>query len=84
MPRRRLEPGTPADWLARARGNLLLARQPKPEGAFWEDLCFQAQQAAEKALKAVLIHRGIAFHKFHSIEVLLDVTLHRGGIHEGS
>jgi len=73
MPPECLEPGTPRDWLARARSNLILAQQPKPEGAFWEDLCFQAQQAAEKALKAVLIHYGIAFSRVHSIEALLDL-----------
>jgi len=33
------------------REALALAKQPKPEDAFWEDLCFQAQQAAEKAIK---------------------------------
>ena len=72
MPPERPEPGSPADWLARARSNLALARQPKPEDAFWEDLCYQAQQAAEKALKAVLIHHGISFPWSHSIEALLD------------
>lgn len=48
-----LEPelGTPAAWLTRARSNLIRAQQPKPEGVLWEDLCFDAQQAAEKALK---------------------------------
>ena len=40
-------------WLARAQGSLVLARQPKPESAFWADLCYLAQQSAEKALKAV-------------------------------
>jgi HEPN domain-containing protein len=69
----RPEPGSPADWLARARGNLALARQAKPEAAFWEDLCFHAQQAAEKALKAVLISRGVGFPRTHSVGLLLDV-----------
>jgi len=72
MPRNRPAPGSPADWLARARGNLVLARQPKPDGAFWEDFCYQAQQAAEKALKAVLISRGVNVPWTHSIEELLD------------
>jgi len=52
-------PGSAQDWLARARGSLALAKQPKPEGAFWEDQCFLAQQAAEKALKAVYQARGL-------------------------
>ncbi|HVT02768.1 MAG TPA: HEPN domain-containing protein [Thermoanaerobaculia bacterium] len=53
MPRDRATPGSAEDWLARARSDLAIARSPLPEGAFLEDLCFHAQQAAEKALKAV-------------------------------
>ena len=59
--------GTAEHWLARAEGHLALARQPKPPGAFWEDLAFHAQKAAEFALKAVYQHRGIAFRFTHSI-----------------
>ena len=72
MPRNRPAPGSPADGVARARGNLVLAQQPKPDGTFWEDFCYQAQQAAEKALKAVLISRGVNIPWTHSIEELLD------------
>jgi HEPN domain-containing protein len=39
------------DWLVRAKSSLALAKQAKPQEAFWEDQCFLAQQAAEKALK---------------------------------
>lgn len=70
MPQDNAIPGNPLDWLARARGNLALARQPKPEDAFWEDLCFQAQQAAEKALKAVYQHKGLGFRYIHDLEEL--------------
>jgi len=47
-----LEPelGMPVEWLRRAKSNLIRAKQPKPGGVFWEDLCFDAQQAVEKAL----------------------------------
>jgi len=41
-------------WLRRAESNLHIARMGKGEGVFLEDLCFEAQQAAEKALKACL------------------------------
>lgn len=51
MPQDRPVPGSVEDWLARAEGDLALARAPLPEGAFYEDLCFHTQQAAEKALK---------------------------------
>jgi HEPN domain-containing protein len=36
-------------------------------------LCFHAQQAAEKSLKAVLIGRGIAPPRSHNIRTLLDL-----------
>lgn len=62
--------GTAEHWLVRAEGHLALARHPKPRGAFWEDLAFHAQQAAEFALKAVYQRRGIAFRFTHSIEEL--------------
>ena len=52
MPHDRPTPGSSADWLARARSDLALAKVPLPEGAMYEDLCFHAQQAAEKAVKA--------------------------------
>lgn len=62
MPQDRPIPGTPQDWLGRAKSDLVLARLPLPEGAFYEDLCFHAQQAAEKALKAVYQDHGWTFH----------------------
>lgn len=63
--------GTPADWLARADSDLALAGAPLPDGALLEDLCFHAQQAAEKAIKAVYRHRGIHFRYTHDIAELL-------------
>jgi HEPN domain-containing protein len=53
MPEDRPVPGTAQDWMARAKSDLALAQVPLPKGAFYEDLCYHAQQAAEKALKAV-------------------------------
>ena len=60
-------------WLGRARSNLALSKQEKPSEAVWEDLCFNAQQAAEKALKSILTLRAIDFPKTHDIEELLDL-----------
>jgi HEPN domain-containing protein len=57
--------------LRRARSNLLRAQQPKPDGVLWEDHCFDAQQAAEKALKALLTYQGIPFRFTHDIAALL-------------
>ena len=64
------QPGDWRAWLSRARGNLARARQPKPPEGFWEDLCFDCEQAAEKAIKAVLVARGIRFRKVHDLEEL--------------
>lgn len=57
----RLPPDDPREWLNRAQSNVLRARMRMP-GVYLEDLCFDAQQAAEKAIKAVLIARSIPFH----------------------
>ena len=48
------KPGAPQEWLKRAKSNLTLASQPKLEQICWEDLCFEAQQAAEKAIRQCL------------------------------
>lgn len=37
-----------------------------------EDLCFHAQQAVEKTLKAVLISKGIDFPRTHNLRILID------------
>jgi len=71
MPQDRPVPGSAEDWLARAQGDLALARAPLPEGAFYEDLCFHAQQAAEKALKAVYQHYSRAFRYTHDLDELI-------------
>jgi HEPN domain-containing protein len=71
--------GTPSDWLARAKSNLARASSPKPEGVLWEDLCFDAQQAAEKSLKAMLCSRGVEFRPVHDIGELIQ-TLAEAGI----
>lgn len=71
MPRNRPAPGTPREWLLRARGDLALAGAPLPPGGFYEDLCFHAQQAAEKSLTAVYLDRGWRFQYVHDIEKLL-------------
>lgn len=49
--------GSPSAWLAYARADLTLAETPPPSGVLLELLGFHAQQAAEKAVKAVILHR---------------------------
>jgi len=43
-----------------------------------EDLCFDAQQAAEKAIKAVMIKRRIEFPYVHDLTRLLGLLEQAG------
>ncbi len=67
----RPEPGTSRAWLERAESSLNLARA-RGEGIDLEDLCYQAQQSAEKALKAVFLARGARFPFSHNLDLLLQ------------
>ena len=73
-----LLPDDPRVWLKRAKSNLLRARS-EIEGVYLEDLCFDAQQAAEKAIKAVLIYRGVRFPYSHDLAELLTLAEKTGG-----
>lgn len=77
MPPERLSPDDPREWLRRAHSSLIQAQTEQP-GVYLEDLCFNAQQAAEKALKALLIHLGIRFPYVHDINRLLELLAQAG------
>ena len=70
--------GSAEGWLKRARSNLARAKLPKLEEALWEDYCFDAQQAAEKALKALLLFNNIPFRFVHDIAELLTLLEQNG------
>ncbi|MBI5194821.1 MAG: HEPN domain-containing protein [Nitrospirae bacterium] len=70
--------GTPEEWLKRAKSNLAIARQPRTNEIYLEDLCFEVQQAAEKALKAVLLHKNIQFRFVHDIAEFLTLLEQNG------
>jgi HEPN domain-containing protein len=76
MPKR-FPPDDPREWLNRARSNLSQAKDDKP-GIYWEDLCFQAQQAAEKSLKALLLERGVSFPYIHNLGELMQLVEKQG------
>ena len=78
-PPERRSPDDPREWLNRARSNLVRARQHEAE-VYLEDLCFDAQQAAEKAIKAVLIARGIDFPYLHDLAHLLSLLKGAGAV----
>ncbi len=68
------DPTDPHAWLLRAKGNLNLAEKGgRLKGVLLEDLCFNAQQAAEKALKAVCLSQGMDIPKTHSLIQLMDI-----------
>jgi HEPN domain-containing protein len=70
----RADPTDPLSWLARAKSNLKIAELGSSEpGVFLEDLCFDAQQAAEKSLKAMCVHHNLDFPKTHSLVILMDI-----------
>ena len=77
MARKRLPPDDPREWLNRARSNLVRAQQIL-SGVYLEDLCFDAQQAAEKAIKAVFIHRAETFRYVHNLKQLLELLEKNG------
>jgi len=72
------DPSDPRAWIQRAYSNLRLAEKGKGKGVMLEDLCFNAQQAAEKALKAVCLYKEQDFPKTHSITRLIDVIAATG------
>ncbi len=69
----RHSPTDPREWLNRARSSLAKAHV-RADDIYLEDLCFDAQQAAEKAIKAVLVRRGVPFPYVHDLGRLLDLA----------
>lgn len=65
-------------WLTRARSNLAKAELGRTPDVLYEDLCFDAQQAAEKALKGVLVFLGVDAPRTHSIVYLLRLIEESG------
>lgn len=71
-------PATSSDWLAHARSDLKLARLGMGQDVLPEQICFHAQQAVEKSLKAVLLFRRIDFPFTHDLEELIETFEHAG------
>ena len=72
-------PDYPASWIAKADGdllcihnNLVAARIP------FDAVCFHAQQAAEKALKALLAQHAALIPRSHDLLALLDACTQAG------
>jgi HEPN domain-containing protein len=79
MARKRRPADDPVEWLNRARSNLTRAKADiRVPHVYLEDLCFDAQQAAEKAIKAVLMKLGVRFPFIHDLGDLLDLVQKAG------
>jgi HEPN domain-containing protein len=62
-------------WVAKASQDFDLARHLfAEEQRYLEAICFHAQQAAEKYLKAYLTYHEVEFPKTHAIEKLLRLV----------
>ena len=61
---------TPIDWLREAEEDLAAVRNHL-QGSLWKHACWQAQQAAEKALKAILLKLQGSIPKTHDLADLL-------------
>lgn len=77
MRKKRYRPDDPREWLNRALSNLVQAKLEQP-GIYYEDLCFNAQQATEKAVKALLLHRGVRFPYIHDLAELFRILEQSG------
>lgn len=64
---------SPGKWLAHAEADIAMASIPLPSGARYEQLCFFAQQATEKSLKALLLFLGLDFPFTHNIQLLVSL-----------
>ena len=49
-------------------------------GIYLEDMCFEAQQAAEKAIKSMIIMRGMEFPYVHDLDYLLSLLEQAGEV----
>ena len=65
-------PDDPRTWVTKAENDLLNIRNNlAAERVPWDTVCFHAQQAAEKMLKAFLASRGQAVSRTHDLVALL-------------
>ena len=62
-------------WMVKAWRDLETARRAATgEPPFYDIAVYHCQQAAEKAVKAFLVHQGKPYEKTHDIEVLVDLA----------
>lgn len=67
-----------AEWMRHAHADLTIARMVDQEAIAPEILAFHAQQAAEKALKALLVQKQVEFPRLHVIGLLINLCREAG------
>jgi HEPN domain-containing protein len=67
-----MEAGDATEWLLHAESDLIYAKVGEREPAILRNqVAFHAEQAAEKAFKAVLVHAEVEFPRTHDLQSLL-------------
>ena len=67
-------PASPEEWVIHARSDLTLAQIGRDNSnVLHQQICFHAQQAVEKSLKAVLLFYKVDFPLTHDLEELVDI-----------
>ena len=59
-------------WITRAKSSLEIAKTRNSNLVYYEDLCYQAQQTVEKAIKGMLIYYNAEPQFTHNIGLLLE------------
>jgi len=59
-------------WIDRAKSSLEISKIAINNNVYYEDLCYQSQQAVEKGVKGLLIYYGIEPEFTHDIGILLE------------
>ena len=59
-------------WIERAKSSYEISKTIINKNIYYEDLCYQSQQAVEKSLKGLLIFYGIDPEYTHNIGLLLN------------
>lgn len=67
-------------WLRKADSDLTNARLCLGAEKSLDTVCFHAQQAAEKYLKAYLSHYQISFPPLHNLEKLIELCLSKDAV----
>ena len=75
-----MEAGDADEWLLHAESDLTYAKLGQVQSAILRNqVAFHAEQAAEKAFKAVLVHAAVEFPRTHDLQNLL-LLLRNSGI----